>query len=70
MGLPRGRRWVDLPRTPAVDASARWAEMKQVLLEPDRCMSANDLIAEREQMHRDAEASIRRQGELPLTATR
>ena len=68
MGLPRGRRWVDLPRTPAVDASARWAEMKQVLLEP--CAPVNDPIAERDQLHREVEARARGQGELKFSGTR
>lgn len=70
MGLPRGRRWVDLPRKPAPDASERWAEMKRLASAPAAELPSHDAIAQREQLHREADACTRRQGELRLTVTR
>ena len=66
MGLPRGRRWVDRPRKPAPNASMKWAEMRQVLEAPAEPI--NDPIAERDRVHRSADACARRQGELLLVA--
>lgn len=66
MGLPRGRRWVDLPRTPAPCASERWKACALLALQVDPPI--NDPLAQREQLHREVEADRRRQGELRLSS--
>lgn len=66
MGLPRGRRWVDLPRRPTANASAHMMALRLQLMADTPV--ANDALAVREQLHRDADACTRRQGELRLTA--
>lgn len=65
MGLPRGRRWVDRPRKPGPSASTG-LQMARLALMSD-VPAANDLIAARDQLHRDAESCNRRQAELRLT---
>lgn len=68
MGLPRGRRWVDTPRKPDAMATVRLQELKALVLAPTT--PVNDPLAMREQLHREADAHARRQGELGLKPTR
>ena len=68
MGLPRGRRWVDLPRKPAPTASERWRACAILALQADPPSNDPDPIATRDRLHREVEAEKRRQGELRFRA--
>jgi len=68
MGLPRGRRWVDLPRK-AAPTALQWMQVCAELARADLPPSNDpDPIATRDQRHREVEAARRRQGELKLSS--
>lgn len=66
--MPLRRHYERLPTRPGNAASLRgMAEAQRALYSSEsRALTADEILAEREQMHRDADAQQRRQGELRL----
>jgi hypothetical protein len=66
--MPLRRHYERLPSRPGNAASLRgMAEAQRALYSTESCVVTGDeQLAEREQLHRDADAQLRRQGELRL----
>ena len=66
MGLPRGRRWVDMPRRLPRTTLERFAEMSRLALVDEPPLENWEEL--RAEIDRAEAAARRRQGELPLLA--
>ncbi len=67
MGLPRGRRWEDRPIRANPSAALRAQAVLEVI--NGDTPPIDEPLALREQVHREALAAERRQGELALRGT-